>query len=48
LKVGNTAHADIERIKAARGALDAKSRETGEYYPLSCDSNTGWLRHEAM
>ena len=48
LKVGNRPADDIARIKAVRAVLDAQAAVTGDYYPLLCDANTGWLRHEAM
>ena len=48
LKVGNCPHDDIDRIRAARAVLDEFSSQTGDHYPLICDANMGWLRHEAM
>ena len=48
LKVGGRPHEDIERIRAVRAVLDAQTAQTGQYHPLICDANAGWLRHEAL
>jgi len=48
LKVGNDPREDIERIRSVRAVLDAQTTATGQYHPLLCDANMGWLRHEAM
>jgi L-alanine-DL-glutamate epimerase-like enolase superfamily enzyme len=48
LKVGNKPMDDVARIQAVRRVLDAQTAATGDYYPLLCDANAGWLRHEAM
>lgn len=48
LKVGGDPLEDIRRIRIVRTLLDERTSKSGQYMPLMCDANTGWLRHEAL